>query len=150
MIHRNHPRRNRVRFLLIALVLGSPWLFDSVEARPYWFETYERAVDLIAAGKAEEAAPLIDQLIEEHPFPRHEVRVRGSYFMNYFPYFQRARIEAARGDFEAAAHSLKVSTTFGELELDRRTLAEFNELQKEVEAQARVAQKLPMAATAAP
>jgi hypothetical protein len=150
MKHRNLLQRNWARFLLIALVLGSSWSFDSVEARPYWFETYERAVDLIAEGKVEEAAPLLEQLIEDHPFPRHEVRVRGSHFMNYFPYFQRARIESARGDYEAAAHSLKVCKTFGEIDLHRRTLAEFNQLQKEIEAQARVAQNMPVATAAVP
>ena len=150
MSQRNHPRRNCVRFLVIVLVLGSAWLFDSVEARPYWFETYERAVDLIAAGKVEEAAPLLDQLIEDHPFPRHEVRVRGSHFMNYFPYFQRARIESARGDFEAAAHSLKVCGTFGQLEQDRRSRAAFSELQEEIEDQARVAQTVPMTTASVP
>ena len=119
-----HTRSCGLRFtvLVLAVCFGSSTV---TQAAPYWYETYKQTVKLIDAGRIDEADGLLDQLIEDHPVPRHSVRTPGNRFIAYFPYFQRARIERARGDFELASHSLDVCDAFGEMEQVPRAQIEY-------------------------
>ena len=56
------------------------------------------------------------------------IRVPGNRFIHYLPYFQQARIQVERGDYDQAAHNLDVSEAFGAVRFDRRRLAEFQSL----------------------
>jgi hypothetical protein len=103
-------------------------------AQDYWFESYERAVELIEDNRLDEAEVLLEQVIVDHPLPRANVRVPGNRFIDYLPYFQRARIQLERGEYESAAHSLDVSEAFGAVTARRRQTAVLRGLQEEVHA----------------
>jgi hypothetical protein len=114
---------------VLLVALGGATL---VSAQSYWFETYERAVELIEDHQLDEAETLLDQVIADQPLPRAFVRVPGNRFIDYLPYFQRARIQAMRGDYESAAHSLDVSEAFGAVTARRRQTADLRALREQV------------------
>jgi hypothetical protein len=103
-------------------------------AQDYWFESYERAVELIEDNRLDEAEALLEQVIVDHPLPRAFVRVPGNRFIDYLPYFQRARIQLERGQYESAAHSLDVSEAFGAVTARRRQTVALREMREEVHA----------------
>lgn len=103
-------------------------------AHVYWFETYERAVELIEDQRFDEAEPLLEQVIADHPLPRANVRVPGNRFIDYLPYLHRARIQLERGQFESAARSLDVSEAFGAVTSRRQPTAVLRDLRDEVHA----------------
>lgn len=109
--------------LILSVALASPAL-----AKGYWFESYQRAVELIDGERLDEAAVLLEQVIAEMPTPEASARIPGNRFVNYLPYYQRARIQYTRGDFQGAAHSLAVSEAFGAIQSDRRALTDLREL----------------------
>ena len=57
--------RTLLRIALPAVLICS--FLGVAHAQTYWFENYQRAVELIDDEKAAEAAPLMDQLIQSHP-----------------------------------------------------------------------------------
>ena len=101
-------------------------------AQTYWFEDYERAVALIDAGQAAEAAPVLDRVIKEHPLPVACLKVPGDRCIDYIPYFQRARIQISRGDAHGAAHSLDVTEAFGVGLTNKRTEKELLLMRQQV------------------
>ena len=109
--------------LLVLLAAGG-----LANAQTYWFETYERAVELIESDRLDEAQALLADVIKDHPVPRSAIRVPGNRFIHYLPYFQQARIQVERGDYDLAAHNLDVSEAFGAIRFDRRRLAELQDL----------------------
>ena len=126
--------------LICLAVLVASAVLAPVRAEAYWFETYLRTVKLIDAGEVTEASALLDALIREYPTPDATIRIPGNQFLDYFPYYQRARIELARGDFEGASHSLDVSDAFGSIREDFRTEAEVTRMRAELE-RARIARR---------
>lgn len=129
--------RHRPRKLLrtvgpaILVLLLAPSL---IHAQTYWFESYQRAVQLIEAERFEDAAPLLDRLIQEHPHPEAGVRIPGNQFLDYLPYFQQARIQMERGDYQAASHSLDVCKAFGAISQNRRSLAGLKQMRQSLDA----------------
>jgi hypothetical protein len=113
-------------------------------AHDYWFETYERAVELIDDDRIDEAEMLLEEVIADQPLPRASVRVPGNRFIDYLPYLQRARIQLHRGDYESAAHSLDVSEAFGAVTARRRPTAVLQGLRDQVHAE--LARRVPPAA----
>ncbi|MGD8375907.1 MAG: hypothetical protein PVF68_07190 [Acidobacteriota bacterium] len=132
MTHR-FPRIGWSRVLSVSLIACLAAL-STAHARSYWYESYESAVRLIDSGRLDDAAVQLGELIQEHPYPAHGVRVTGTRFIDYLPYYQRARIELARGEFAAASHSLDVADAFGAVDESRRTRADFLRLRQEVDA----------------
>lgn len=120
----------RVTVVLLVL-LGASGL---AAAKDYWFESYERAVELIDDGRVQEAAPLLEEVIRQQPLPKAMYRAPGNRYINYLPYLQRARIEIVRGEFANAAHSLDVSEAFGAVTQYRRLFAALQDLRLEVAA----------------
>ena len=100
------------------------------QAQDYWFETYERAVELIDDNRLDEAEELLGQVIKDRPVPQSAIRVPGNRYIHYLPYFQRARIQIERGQFDLAAHNLDVSEAFGAIRFNRRRLAQFQKLRE--------------------
>jgi hypothetical protein len=100
------------------------------QAQNYWFETYERAVELIDDNRLDRAEELLGQVIEDRPVPQSAIRVPGNRYIHYLPYFQRARIQIERGQFDLAAHNLDVSEAFGAIRFNRRRLAQFQKLRE--------------------
>lgn len=116
---------------VLLLALGCATLAN---AQVYWFETYERAVELIEDDRFDEAEPLLEQVIADHPLPRANVRVPGNRFIDYLPYFQRARIQLERGEYESAARSLDVSEAFGAVTARRQQTEVLRDMRNEVHA----------------
>jgi hypothetical protein len=109
--------------LILSVALASPAL-----AKGYWFESYQRAVELIDGERLDEASVLLEDVISEMPTPEASARIPGNRFVNYLPYYQRARIQYLKGDLDGAAHNLAVSEAFGAVRADRRALAGLREL----------------------
>ena len=109
--------------LILSVALASPAL-----AKGYWFESYQRAVELIDGERLDEASVLLEDVISEMPTPEASARIPGNRFVNYLPYYQRARIQYLQGDLDGAAHNLAVSEAFGAVRADRRALAGLREL----------------------
>jgi len=109
--------------LILSVALSSPAL-----AKGYWFESYQRAVELIDGERLDEATVLLEEVIREMPTPEASARIPGNRFVNYLPYYQRARIQFKRGDYQGAAHSVAVSEAFGAIRADRRAMEELREL----------------------
>lgn len=139
MLRLNCPPR---RILLPAVLLLL--FFGATHAQTYWFESYQRAVKLIDDSRYDEAALLLDDVIRDRPMPQAAVRIPGHQYLDYLPYFQRARIEIHRGQFDSAAHSLDVSEAFGAVRASRRPEIEFNRMRGQViSAQAAAGERLP-------
>jgi len=114
--------------LILSVVLSSPAL-----AKGYWFESYQRAVELIDGERLDEASVLLEEVIREMPTPEASARIPGNRFVNYLPYYQRARIQFLQGDLEGAAHSLAISEAFGAIRSDRRVMADVQKLRAGLE-----------------
>ena len=56
------------RTLAVFTLLAVSVLFSGTAlCQTYWYETYQRAVELIDEGDTIAATPLVDRLIQEHP-----------------------------------------------------------------------------------
>jgi hypothetical protein len=96
-------------FALVAILISS----GAALAKTYWFENYQRAVNLIDAGRSAEALPILEKLLVDQPVPTNAVRVPGNRFVDYLPYYQIARAQAQLGNLELAEHSLVTSESYG-------------------------------------
>lgn len=103
-----------------------------VQAKAYWFESYQRAVRLIDTGKAAEASTILSEIALEQPQPLVSFRIPGSQFIDYLPYYQQARAQFELGQFEAATENLAISETYGALTESRRHLKGYAELQSKL------------------
>jgi len=99
-------------------------------AQTYWFEEYERALELIQDGRMEDASRLLDEVIEKHPVPDAKMRVPGNSFLDYLPYFQRARVEFDQERYEVAARNLDISEAFGAITKNRRAMEALAEMRE--------------------
>ena len=127
--------RLSTHFTRFCIAMAIVILFASgslVQAKPYWFESYQRAVQLVDAGRAEDATAALSLLIEERPTPVAAFRVPGSRFIDYLPYYQQARAHLQLGDLEAAASNLSLSDAYGTLKKSARHDEEYSELIKAV------------------
>jgi hypothetical protein len=106
-----------------------------VSAQVYWFEDYQKAVELIDEDRVSEAEPLMLELQQKLPVPRVGVRIPGNQYIDYLPYLQLARIHAARGDWELVKHNLDVSEAFGAVKAQRVSMKQFSELRRDLEYQ---------------
>lgn len=112
--------------LLVILLPGSS------SAGSYWFERYQKAVELIDDGSAQEAELILQRLIIERPAPEVGLRVPGSQYIDYLPYYQQARAQLERGDLERAADSLRISLAFGAIKETRRHRAGLARLEQDI------------------
>jgi len=130
-----------LRIAVLAVLICS---FCSVaHAQTYWFETYQRAVRLIDADKAAEAAPMLDQLVQNHPYPEASMRIPGHQYLDYLPYFQLARIQYDQKDFREASRSLNVSEAFGAVKHNKRSNAHFTRLRTQLDSELAVMDEEP-------
>lgn len=131
---RHRPRDHALRMSLAALVISiAPLVSGNAHGQTYWFETYERVVQMIDRGEVAEATPLLDRLIREHPYPISGLKVPGDRSIDYLPHFQRARVQLYRGEARAAAHSLDIDEAFGAVQNNKRTKREFLKLRQQIE-----------------
>ena len=121
------------RCVLCASVLALVFTVSSVEAKPYWFEKYQRAVEMIDEGQAGEAATLLNQVIKEHPKPIAALRVPGNRFIDYLPHYQQARAQVKIGDLRAAAESLSRAESLGALTASTRHADEHSKLRRTID-----------------
>jgi hypothetical protein len=127
------PVRVRLRIVVLAVLICS--FFGAAHAQTYWFETYQRAVRLIDTDKPAEAAPILDKLIQSHPFPQASMRIPGQQYLDYLPYFQLARAQYDQDDFRQASHNLNVSEAFGAVKYNKRTNADFSQLRTQLDSE---------------
>ena len=114
--------------LIVVAVAATPSF-----AEPYWFERYQRAIELIEDGEAIEASPILDDLIVHRPRPMVAVRLPGSLYIDYLPYYQQARARLQQGDAEAAAINLDLSLSYGQVTASRRHTRGLEELRQGLE-----------------
>jgi hypothetical protein len=112
-------------------------------AQTYWFETYQRAVQLIDDEKSTEAGPMLDELLQDHPFPKASMRIPGQQYMDYLPYFQLARVQYDRRDFRQASRSLDVSEAFGAVKHNKRSSELFTQLRSVLDSELRRTDEKP-------
>jgi hypothetical protein len=122
------PLRRHVVLAIVALAF-----LGTAHAQTYWFENYQRAVSLIDANRGAEALPLLEQVIQDHPLPQAGMRIPGYQFLDYLPYYQRARIEVQMGQYERASRSLDVSEAFGEAGSSKRSMADASRLRQQID-----------------
>ena len=124
----------RVRMIAtVALVLGATVVAaPAARAQTYWFESYEKVVDFVDAGRYTEASAILDGVLKQQPTPIAAVRLPGARFMDYVPYFYRARIDFSLGKGKAAAHYLDVSEAFGEPTFSRECQRDTIKLKAEI------------------
>jgi hypothetical protein len=127
-------RRSSVRLLFVATMVAVCMAAGGTVSRAqnYWFENYEKAVELIDAGDMKEASALLDTVTDSHPNPVGCLRVPGDRCVMYCPYFQRARIQFSQGDLRGAAHNLNVSGAFGAVHQQKRSHDAFLALRQQV------------------
>jgi hypothetical protein len=121
-------RLTRNLFLVALLVIGGA---TAASAQTYWFETYQTAVDKIEdpqQHEIEDALSLLETLVAEHPLPQSKVRIPGDRYIDYLPYFQQARIQAALGQYNEAGRSLDISEAFGAVKTNRRAMTSLREM----------------------
>jgi hypothetical protein len=105
-----HRRLTAVGLCILACLLGG-----AAQAQYYWFESYQKAVELIDKGRLDEASALLEEVVQDHPVPNGRLRIPGGQFIAYLPYYHQARISFQQGRFENASHYLDVSEAFGEV-----------------------------------
>lgn len=121
----------RILFVAVAVVCFS-LIPSSTSAENYWFERYERAVSLIDAGMHDEARAILDRLIVEHPTPIASLRVPGDRYVDYLPYYQRARILLHKGETRSAAHNLDICEAFGAIQKSRQSEENLKSLREQI------------------
>ncbi len=114
---------------ILLVGFGSP---GAASAQVYWYETYQHTVELINAGKFDEAAPLLVKLIEKKPAPAFGVLLPGNQCIDYSPYFQLARVLHGQGSTTAALHFLDVAEAFGEMSQNKKDRAELGALRQQL------------------
>jgi hypothetical protein len=125
------PRTPRYALAVLALVVVAVLGTGLVEAKTYWFEKYLRAVELIDKGQPGQAVELLEELILRDPVPSAAIRIPGNQYIDYLPYYQTARAQAALGDLDTAGLFLKRSHNCGALAQSRRRhTKELNKLQQ--------------------
>ena len=114
--------KHRGRLMLVlALALTAPLLAPRTAwGQTYWFEEYEKAIQLVDMQQTDEAAAILARLIEHHPEPISGVRIYGDTYRDYFPYALRARIQILKGDAQGAAQSLAICEAFGAIKTNPR------------------------------
>lgn len=126
-------RRTGRLFILFAVSLALPLLAPrAAYAQRYWFEDYEKVVQLVDMQKMDEASTLLAGLIEHHPEPVSGIRIYGDTYLDYFPYAQRARIQIHKGDAQGAAESLAICEAFGAMKKSPRGEKLLSELRRQV------------------
>lgn len=129
----NPTAARRKTFAMVLSVLAVVVLANgSARAQSYWFETYERAVTMVDTGRLAEAMTLLDQVTKDHPLPVVGLRVPGDRFIDYLPCYQSARIQVARGDFQAATQSLNFCEGFATYSKGSRTAKDIAALRKRI------------------
>ncbi len=103
-------------------------------AKTYWYESYLRAVDMIDAGRLQEASSFLDNSMRNHPVPETAISVPGDLLIDYLPYYQLARIEIGQGDEPAARKALAESLRFGAITESRRHVDGLDELRRTINA----------------
>jgi hypothetical protein len=128
---KKNPRRPAHAILAGGLVaLASLCAPATARAQSYWFERYERAVDLIDEGLVDQAAPLLEEVVKVHPVPVSGLRVPGDRTIDYQPWFQRARLFVRCGDLERAERNLDLSEALGATENNPRMKKEHLKLRQ--------------------
>jgi hypothetical protein len=127
------PRRALLSAIALTFALF-PLAATPATAGNYWFEDYERATWLIDEGRAVQAAALLEQVIAKHPSPIGSFRVPGNRFIDYLPYYQRARVQVMLGELGKAAHSLDIEEAFGVVRQRESNLQRLVDLRQEIDA----------------
>ena len=115
--------------LFIVMFVGS---LSLVNAKPYWFEEYQQAVEMLEDGKADQASSILEQLVEEYPQPITALRIPGNRFIDYLPYFQQARAKLELGDVKSATEKLNKAESYGALTESDRHVKEHEELRTSI------------------
>ena len=118
-------KKSMIAMILLAVVAFS----GSAFAGSAWYEDYQRVQNWIEDGKIDDASSLLDTLIAKYPEPEADVRIPGDRFINYLPFYHRARIELARQDYVAASRSLQISQAFGATLRDRAVTSDLLRMQ---------------------
>lgn len=120
--------------LILALALAAPLLAPrTAYGQTYWFEEYEKVVQLVDMQKMDEASAILSRLIEQHPEPVSGIRIYGDSYLDYFPYAQRARIQIHKGDAQGAARSLAICEAFGAMKNNPRGEKLMYQLRRQLE-----------------
>lgn len=104
-----------------------------------WYAHYETA--LTAAGKGERSKALAELLeaIVRRPEPQRRARTYGMWLIDYYPYFQLARLHAQMKNWECARDAIEISKRLDEIAPSSGEFHEFMML--DYETQHRAAQK---------
>jgi len=105
----------------------------TVQAKVYWFEKYQRAVDMIDSGQAEDGAGLLTQLMESNPIPQNAARVPGNQYIDYLPHYQWARAQAKLGNQAEANEGLERSIRYGAVQATRRHVDDLDQLRRTIQ-----------------
>ena len=133
-------------FSVVAIMLVS--LASPQQGVEPWYTHYQRGVELVEAGDGAAAVVELESALEARPEPALRVATDGPRYIDYLPYFQRARIQLGQGEVAAAAHSLEVAEAFGIVMFQRNTRQEFNQLRQQVATQ--ISQNQPSRLNATP
>lgn len=90
-----------------------------------WYWHYESALAAARKGEQPKALGELLEAIVRRPEPQRRARTYGMWLVDYYPYFQIARLHAEMGNWECARDAIQISKRLDEIVPSSREFTEF-------------------------
>ncbi len=101
-----------------------------------WYQHYEKALQSDREGDQPEALAELLEAIVRRPEPQRRARTYGMWLVDYYPYFQVARLHAEMGNWECARDAIQISKRLDEIAPSSKEFTEFVMLDYEAQRKA--------------
>lgn len=90
-----------------------------------WYYHYESALDAARSGEQPKALAELLEAVVRRPEPQRRARTYGMWLVDYYPYFQIARLHAQMGNWDCARDAIEISKRLDEIAPSSREFTEF-------------------------
>lgn len=111
--------------------------FGPTEENDQWYVHYERAMDAVEDGRRSDALRSLLEAVALRPEPQRRARTYGMWLVDYYPYFQIARLHAQARNWTCARDALEISKRLNEIDPRSREYNEMMLLDMETDRQVR-------------
>ncbi|MBN2134425.1 MAG: hypothetical protein JW737_01720 [Acidobacteria bacterium] len=118
--------RNIIKSPVVLLVVIC--LFSSLVFAERWYETYERAIELIDDGNFGAAVSILNRLIAQEPSPKAGRRAYGTKYIDYFPYYYLGLCHYELKNYSQAISWLERSNQEGEIRESKDLYSRLNSM----------------------
>lgn len=99
--------------------------YEPAPAETPWYYHYESALDAARSGERSKALTDLLEAVVRRPEPQRRARTYGMWLVDYYPYFQIARLHAQMGNWDCARNAIEISKRLDEIAPSSREFTEF-------------------------